>query len=68
MTVDEMTPADCDNLLEDAKASIDDALTILSHETAFGYNVVSRMLVEIQRSIREAQADLTREIARGNKG
>lgn len=60
----EVTPETCDTYLEESIGFIDAAIQVLSQETAFGYNVVSRQLKEIKRSIKEAQGDLHREIER----
>lgn len=60
----EVTPETCDTYLEESIGFIDAAIQVLSQETEFGYNVVYRGLKEIRRNLKEAQADLARELRR----
>lgn len=64
MTIDDAGPSSCDTYLDEALGFVDAAIEVLDRETAFGYNYVVRQLKEVKRNLREAQADLVRELNR----
>lgn len=61
MTLEEMTPADCQNVLCDAIADLHLVIDILSKETGYGYMLIGISLRDAKRMIEEAQDDLRRE-------
>lgn len=64
MTIDEMTPADCEHLFDEAINNLHIVQEILGRETAYGYYQVSIILNGIKKDIKEAQRDLMQQVKR----
>lgn len=64
MTLEDMTPADCQAALSDAIDTLDMVLEVLARQTSYGCMLIGLNLKEAKRTIREAHDDLRREAKR----